>query len=300
MANSSRERIWKITLIALIIGLGLILFRQAQPYMSGVLCALTLYILLRRPTFRLAKKLRRPTLATVIVVLAVILFIVIPLTLIVWFVVDKIQQAEWNVNEIIAPAKQMFDIIEQRFGVDLLTQDTISFVIPMKNINKKETMERINTMVKSNAIGIPLVAILQGVIALIGYLIFNVPNAGLAAIATGFCSIVPIVGTMVVWVPLGIYFMVLGQWGQALGLLAFSAIFISQSDNLLRFMLQKKMADTHPLITIFGVIVGLSLFGFIGIIFGPLLVSLFLLFLDMFRKEYLADEPATSASDTRQ
>ena len=338
MANSSRERIWKITLIALIIGLGLILFRQAQPYMSGVLCALTLYILLRRPTFRLAKKLRRPTLATVIVVLAVVLFIVIPLTLIVWFVVDKIQQAEWNVNEIIAPAKQMFDIIEQRFGVDLLTQDTISFVgskltalgqsiiggigsffvnllvallllffllnggrkweqylasvIPMKNINKKETMERINTMVKSNAIGIPLVAILQGVIALIGYLIFNVPNAGLAAIATGFCSIVPIVGTMVVWVPLGIYFMVLGQWGQALGLLAFSAIFISQSDNLLRFMLQKKMANTHPLITIFGVIVGLSLFGFIGIIFGPLLVSLFLLFVDMFRKEYLSDDEA--------
>ena len=51
------------------------------------------------------------------------------------------------------------------------------------------------------------------------------------------------------------------------------------------------MANTHPLVTIFGVIVGLSLFGFIGIIFGPLLVSLFLLFLDMFRKEYLADEP---------
>lgn len=337
MANSSRERIWKVTLIVLIVGLGLILFRQAQPYMSGVLCALTLYILLRRPTFRLAQKLGRPTLATVIVVMAVILFIVIPLTLIVWFVVDKIQQAEWNVNEIIAPATQMFDIIEQRFGIDLLTQETISFVggkltalgqsiiggigsffinllvallllffllnggkkweqylasvIPMKNINKKETMEKVNTMVKSNAIGIPLVAILQGIIALIGYLIFNVPNAGLAAIATGFCSIVPIVGTMVIWVPLGIYFMVLGQWGQALGLLAFGAVCISQSDNLLRFILQKKMANTHPLVTIFGVIVGLSLFGFIGIIFGPLLVSLFLLFLDMFRKEYLADEP---------
>ena len=337
MANSSRERIWKVTLIVLIVGLGLILFRQAQPYMSGVLCALTLYILLRRPTFRLAQKLGRPTLATVIVVIAVILFIVIPLTLIVWFVVDKIQQAEWNVNEIIAPATQMFDIIEQRFGIDLLTQETISFVggkltalgqsiiggigsffinllvallllffllnggkkweqylasvIPMKNINKKETMEKVNTMVKSNAIGIPLVAILQGIIALIGYLIFNVPNAGLAAIATGFCSIVPIVGTMVVWVPLGIYFIVLGQWGQALGLLAFGAVCISQSDNLLRFILQKKMANTHPLVTIFGVIVGLSLFGFIGIIFGPLLVSLFLLFLDMFRKEYLADEP---------
>lgn len=338
MINSSRERIWKYTLIILIVGLGLVLFRQAQPYISGVLCALTLYILLRRPTFRLARKLGKPTLASVIMVIAVILFIAVPLTLIVWFVVDKIQQAEWNVNDIIAPATQMFDIIEKKFGIDIVSLESVSFVagkltalgqsvlggigsffinllvallllffllnggrkweqylasvIPMKNINKKETMDRINLMVKSNAIGIPLVAILQGIIALIGYLIFNVPNAGLAAIATGFCSIVPIVGTMVVWVPLGIYFMVLGQWGQAIGLLAFSAIFISQSDNLLRFVLQKKMANTHPLITIFGVIVGLSLFGFIGIIFGPLLVSLFLLFVDMFRKEYLSDEPA--------
>lgn len=338
MINSSRERIWKYTLIILIVGLGLVLFRQAQPYISGVLCALTLYILLRRPTFRLARKLGKSTLASVIMVIAVILFIAVPLTLIVWFVVDKIQQAEWNVNDIIAPATQMFDIIEKKFGIDIVSQESVSFVagkltalgqsvlggigsffinllvallllffllnggrkweqylasvIPMKNINKKETMDRINLMVKSNAIGIPLVAILQGIIALIGYLIFNVPNAGLAAIATGFCSIVPIVGTMVVWVPLGIYFMVLGQWGQAIGLLAFSAIFISQSDNLLRFVLQKKMANTHPLITIFGVIVGLSLFGFIGIIFGPLLVSLFLLFVDMFRKEYLSDEPA--------
>ena len=338
MANNSRERIFKITLVALIVGLGIILFRQARPFFGGILSALTLYILLRRPTFRLAERLRRPTLATVIMVLAVIIFIAVPLTLIIWFIVSQIQQAEWNVGEIIAPAQQMFDIIEKRFGIDIVSQQTISFVagkltalgqsvlggignffvnllvavlllffllnggrkmeqylasiIPMKNINKRETMEKVNKMVKSNAIGIPMVATLQGIIAFIGYMIFDVPNAGLAAIATGFCSIVPIVGTMVVWVPLGIYFMVLGQWGQAIGLLVFSAIFISQSDNLLRFILQKKMADTHPLITIFGVFLGLSLFGFIGIIFGPLLVSLFLLFVDMFRKEYLSDDEA--------
>ncbi|HIR83567.1 MAG TPA: AI-2E family transporter [Candidatus Cryptobacteroides pullicola] len=338
MANNSRERIFKITLVALIVGLGIILFRQARPFFGGILSALTLYILLRRPTFRLAERLRRPTLATVIMVLAVIVFIAVPLTLIIWFIVSQIQQAEWNVGEIIAPAQQMFDIIEKRFGIDIVSQQTISFVagkltalgqsvlggignffvnllvavlllffllnggrkmeqylasiIPMKNINKRETMEKVNKMVKSNAIGIPMVATLQGIIAFIGYMIFDVPNAGLAAIATGFCSIVPIVGTMVVWVPLGIYFMVLGQWGQAIGLLVFSAIFISQSDNLLRFILQKKMADTHPLITIFGVFLGLSLFGFIGIIFGPLLVSLFLLFVDMFRKEYLSDDEA--------
>lgn len=336
MVNGSKERIFKITLVTLIIGLGIVLFRQAQPYFGGILSALTLYILLRKPAFRLAERLHRPTLATSVIVIAVILFIAVPLSLIIWYIVGRIQQAEWNVNDIVAPAQQMSGIIKQKFGIDLVSQESISFVgrkltalgqsiiggignffvnllvailllffllnggkkmeqylasiIPMKNVNKKETMDKINKMVKSNAIGIPMVAVLQGIIAFIGYMIFKVPNAGLAAIATGFCSIVPIVGTMVVWVPLGIYFMVLGQWGQAVGLLIYSAVFISQSDNLLRFILQKKMADTHPLITIFGVFIGLSLFGFIGIIFGPLLVSLFLLFVDMFRKEYLADE----------
>ena len=81
MANSSRERIFKITLVALIVGLGIILFRQARPFFGGILSALTLYILLRRPTFRLAERLRRPTLATVIMVLAVIIFIAVPLTI---------------------------------------------------------------------------------------------------------------------------------------------------------------------------------------------------------------------------
>ena len=58
-------------------------------------------------------------------------------------------------------------------------------------------------------------------------------------------------------------------------------------DNLIRFILQKKLADIHPLITVFGVVIGLSLFGFMGIIFGPLLLSLFLLCIDIFKKSYL-------------
>jgi len=58
-------------------------------------------------------------------------------------------------------------------------------------------------------------------------------------------------------------------------------------DNLVRGLLQKKMADTHPLITIFGVVIGLSLFGFMGVIFGPLLLALFILCVEIFREDYL-------------
>lgn len=168
-------------------------------------------------------------------------------------------------------------------------EDYVASILPFRNVNKKEVIGKINVMVRSNAIGIPLLALIQGLLAWGGYMFFGVPNAFLAGFMTGLCSMVPIVGTMLIWLPMAVYFMIIGLWGKAVGLILFGAIIISQSDNLIRFILQKKMADTHPLITIFGVIVGLPIFGFIGIIFGPLLISLFLLFLDMFRKEYLLD-----------
>ena len=90
-----------------------------------------------------------------------------------------------------------------------------------------------------------------------------------------------------VWFPVAAYLALTGEWANAIGLAAYGGIVVSQCDNLIRFILQKKMADTHPLITIFGVVIGLSLFGFMGVIFGPLVLSLFLLFVDMFKKEYL-------------
>jgi len=64
-------------------------------------------------------------------------------------------------------------------------------------------------------------------------------------------------------------------------------LLLTNADNVVRFFLQKKMANTHPLITVFGVIIGLSLFGFWGIIFGPLFLSLFFLCVDIFKQEYL-------------
>jgi len=84
-----------------------------------------------------------------------------------------------------------------------------------------------------------------------------------------------------------VYMALTGDWVNGLALMAYALIVITNVDNLIRFVLQKKMADTHPLITIFGVIIGLSLFGFMGIIFGPLLISVFILCFSMFKKEYL-------------
>lgn len=161
--------------------------------------------------------------------------------------------------------------------------------LPFKDQNKKDVINKIRQMVRSNAIGIPLLACIQGIIAFIGYLIFGVSDPGFYAILTGLASIIPFIGTALIWLPLAIYAALTNQWVTCIGLLAYGAIIVSQCDNFIRFILQKKMADTHPLVTIFGVIAGLPIFGFMGLIFGPLLVSLFMLFMDMFRQEYLAD-----------
>ena len=96
-----------------------------------------------------------------------------------------------------------------------------------------------------------------------------------------------------VYVPLTIMFFVQGNtWqGIAMGVWGFGVIGLV--DNLFRFILNKKIGDIHPLNTIFGVIIGIQLFGFIGLIFGPLLISLFIVFLKVYSNEFLTKKRET-------
>ena len=153
--------------------------------------------------------------------------------------------------------------------------------------NKKHVMNEINMIVRANAIGIPLLAIIQGAIATLGYYLFDAPSALLFGFLTCFATVIPIVGTTLVWFPLAAYMAISGDWPHAIGLLLYCGLIVTNIDNLIRFILQKKMADTHPLITIFGVVIGLSLFGFMGVIFGPLLISIFILCVNIFKEQYL-------------
>ena len=160
-------------------------------------------------------------------------------------------------------------------------------LLPFSDSNKKHVMNEINMIVRANAIGIPLLAIIQGAIATLGYYLFDAPSALLFGFLTCFATVIPIVGTTLVWFPLAAYMAISGDWPHAIGLLLYCGLIVTNIDNLIRFILQKKMADTHPLITIFGDVIGLSLFGFMGVIFGPLLISIFILCVNIFKEQYL-------------
>lgn len=163
----------------------------------------------------------------------------------------------------------------------------LSDILPFNNRNKKEVLHEFHMVVRSNAIGVPLLAILQGAVAMLGYYIFGAPGALLWGIVSCFATIIPVVGTAIIWIPLVVYLGVSGSWGYAIGLAAYCIVVVANVDNLIRSVLQKKMADTHPLITIFGVVIGLPLFGFMGVIFGPLLLAIFVLCVKIFKEEYL-------------
>ena len=153
-------------------------------------------------------------------------------------------------------------------------------------------------LVKANAIGIPLISIIQGLTATLGYFLFGVDEFVLWGFFTGIFAFFPIVGTMVVWVPIVIYMFVTGDTWNATGLLLYSLLITGNIDYVARITIMKKMGNVHPVITVLGVLIGLGLFGFIGLIFGPLLVSYIVVLFRIYMNEFttIPDEKKSDES----
>ncbi len=162
--------------------------------------------------------------------------------------------------------------------------------IPLRDENVKKISKEVHTMVMSNAIGIPVIAFAQGLVALIGYLIIGINEPFFWFGVTCIAAMLPVVGAALAYVPIAIILFANGQTGQGIAMLVFGFGVIGTMDNILRFTLLKRLGDVHPLTTVFGVIIGLSLFGFIGLIFGPLLISLFLLLLKIYSSEFISKQ----------
>jgi predicted PurR-regulated permease PerM len=165
----------------------------------------------------------------------------------------------------------------------------LSRIIPLKPGNIEMLSAETRNMIRANAIGIPVLAVLQGLVATLGYALFGVEDYGLWGFMTGVCSLIPIVGTLLVWAPLVAYFFATGETNSGIGLLIYSLILIANIDHVARLTILRKFMDIHPLITIFGVIVGLNLFGFWGVIFGPLLISYFVILVKIYLNEFGKD-----------
>ena len=163
-------------------------------------------------------------------------------------------------------------------------------VLPLRRDNLVRVQRQAKRMVISNAVGIPLIACLQGIAGLILYLILGIKEPLLWFALTAFTSMLPLVGSALAYVPLSIIQFANGETARGIIILVYGLAVIGTVDNVFRLWLQRRIGNVHPLITIFGVFVGVPLFGFIGLIFGPLLISLFILLMRIYRVEFIAPD----------
>lgn len=322
----------QLFVLLLILFLGFLIFREIIPYLSGVLGAITLYVILKSWMVKLVSMGWKKSLAAGLLMLASFVGILIPVSLIVFMLSSKIGKAVANSEKVISAFKEQTDKAEQYFGYNISSsidsqsitgwiskslQDLaggtftafiaigimyfmlyymlinkekmrviLSTYIPLNEENIRLVGEESNTSVRSNALGIPLVAIIQGIIALIGFLIFGVPDPFFWFVITAVGSMIPFIGTALGIIPVTLLMLSQGQNWQAIAILIYGFAIVGSTDNVIRLYILERLSSVHPLITLFGVVVGVQLFGFIGLIFGPLLVSLFLLILKIYKKEY--------------
>jgi len=170
-------------------------------------------------------------------------------------------------------------------------------ITPLKDENIQLLASETKKMIKANAFGIPIISTIQGAFATLGYFLFGIQDYVIWGLLTGIFAFIPIIGTFVIWGPLVVYLYSNGQSWQATGLLIYSGVVTGNVDYLARITLLRRIGDVHPVLTILGVIVGLSLFGFIGLIFGPLLISYITVIFKIYVNEFGFDKEANASKE---
>lgn len=332
MDKLSPRLVRQLFVLLIIISLGSLIFKEILPYMSGILGAVTFYVLLKGLMKKMLNKGWNATFSVSILMLSSFILILVPVLGIILMLSSKVSKAIQNSEKVIEAIKAQLTEVETLTGYKLgakidssavnswlsdnlqglaggtfevfIAVSLMYFLLYYMLLNEKkltlsmETYIPIDTdnlkiiasesakKVKANAIGIPLVAITQGFIALIGYWIFGVPEALFWFVITSIGSMIPFVGTALGFIPVTLLMYYQGDTASAIGVLIYGVVVVGSSDNIIRLLILKSMANEHPLITLIGVVIGVPLFGFIGLIFGPLLLSLFLLVVKIYKKEY--------------
>lgn len=323
----------QVFVLLLILLFGSLIFQELLPYLSGVLGAITFYILLRKPMKKLVFDYNwRPALAAALLMLGSFIVVMIPLTGFGIMLGNKISDVAKNSEKVIDAFKNQLSQIKVETGIDVNSQidtqgittwlsdglqsmagntfnllialglmyfmlffmltnrkklrETLRDYLPLNHDNSNKVGKEVQAMVKSNAIGIPLVAIAQGIIALIGFLIFGIEEPFFWFVIVTIGSMIPFIGTFIGIIPVFILSLSSGNTFQAWGILIYGVVVVGLTDNIIRLYVLKRLDDVHPLITLIGVMVGAPLFGFIGLIFGPLLISIFMALVKIYKEEY--------------
>jgi predicted PurR-regulated permease PerM len=161
--------------------------------------------------------------------------------------------------------------------------DNLPAALPLSREQSEEIIARTQEVVSASVYGVVSIAALQGLLGGLAFWALGVPSPLLWAVLMAFVCMIPMLGSFLVWAPIAIYFAVNGYWARAITLALWGGLVISLVDNFLRPKLIENQTRLHELFVFFSVLGGISVFGLLGIVLGPVILAITLGLLQTFR-----------------
>ncbi len=156
-------------------------------------------------------------------------------------------------------------------------------ISPLGDVNDVLIINKLQQAVRSIFAGSIAVAIVQGILSGIGFAIFGVPNPVLWGLVAALAALIPGIGTALILIPAIGYLFFTGSTGAAIGLLIWGVVAVGLIDNFLGPMLVNRGVKIHPFLILLSIFGGLSFFGPVGFVLGPLIIALVFALLEIYR-----------------
>ncbi|MEQ1760194.1 MAG: AI-2E family transporter [Vicinamibacterales bacterium] len=168
-------------------------------------------------------------------------------------------------------------------------------LVPIENRRLRALFVRTRNVINASVYGTLLLSVIQGALGGVAFLVLGLPSPFLWGVVMALASIIPVLGAFVVWVPAALYLLANGQIWQGIVLIAWGSVIIGMADNLLRPVLVGSRTRMHELLVLFGVLGGVSAFGLLGIVLGPVIFAVTLALVEAARDIGTSDDGADEA-----
>ena len=160
---------------------------------------------------------------------------------------------------------------------------------PLKNSHERTLLKNFISISRATLRGSLVIAAVQGFLTTLLFMFTGVSSAVLLGVVATLFALIPMIGTAIIWVPVGIIMLIMGNVWQGITILLFGAVVIGMIDNFLRPQLVGSSTSLHPLIVFLSTLGGIGFFGLTGFLLGPVTAVLFLNLLDIYKMELKED-----------
>jgi predicted PurR-regulated permease PerM len=175
--------------------------------------------------------------------------------------------------------------------------DRILYYLPLEEDNKKRLLYRFTSVSRATLKGTALIGGIQGILAGLAFGVAGIEAAVFWGTVMTALSIIPAVGSALIWIPASIILAAGGSYFKAGALVLFCGLVVGSLDNVLRPMLVGKDTQMHDLMIFLGTMGGIALFGIVGFIIGPIIAALFVTIWDIYGEVFKVYLPAPASQD---